>query len=191
MKKTLRNIVGGLGLLTLVSGCTGLGAVMATSDDPATRAIGTIMYHDGAHQDKIKEQEAGRNEVNVYHSKNDITACERILKEKTAMVKALSHLLENAISEEDKIVLNYIKTIPRVVCGGDVNKDGYLDWYYYDGNGNKYNAIKMTIYKNIKSSDLQKKYSKCITRFAYFNEKKAQPIPENTLIIGYQGYTQE
>ena len=69
MKKTLVNkfimpVVLGIGLA--VSGCTGLGAVMSTSNDPRTRFVGNLMYHESSHQDRIKESRAGRSEVNVY-----------------------------------------------------------------------------------------------------------------------------
>ena len=72
MKKTLRNIVGSLGFLAMVSGCTGMGAVMSTSNDPRTRFVGNLMYHESAHQDRIKEAEAGRSEVNVYQERKQI-----------------------------------------------------------------------------------------------------------------------
>ena len=75
MKKTLRNIVGGLGLLTLVSGCTGMGAVMSTSNDPRTRLIGNVMYHESSHQDRMKEAGAGRSEVNVYGGERQKKNC--------------------------------------------------------------------------------------------------------------------
>jgi hypothetical protein len=52
-----------------VYGCTGLGAVMSTSDDPKTRLIGNLMYYESAHQDRMEEAREGKTEVNVYHSK--------------------------------------------------------------------------------------------------------------------------
>ncbi len=64
-KKTLNKIISagmGLGMLT---GCAGMGAVMSGSDDPATRAMGTLMYIEGSHEQRMEEAEAGRSEVNV------------------------------------------------------------------------------------------------------------------------------
>lgn len=58
----------GIGLIATtlgLGGCTGLGAVMQTSDDPAARALGTIMYHEGRHEQRVEEAEAGRSQVNV------------------------------------------------------------------------------------------------------------------------------
>lgn len=69
MKNTLRNklIVTGALLTSLGfgSGCAGLGAVYMQSDDPLTRATGTIMHYEGMHQDRMEESAAGRSEVNV------------------------------------------------------------------------------------------------------------------------------
>ena len=56
-------MVGGL------AGCTGMGAAMSTSDDPRTRLIGTLMYHEEAHKERMKEAREGKTEVNVYGPK--------------------------------------------------------------------------------------------------------------------------
>lgn len=70
--KTLKNKIGKIArtgaLLTslaFASGCVGMGAVMRGSDDPLTRATGVIMYHEGMHQDRMKEQKEGKPETNV------------------------------------------------------------------------------------------------------------------------------
>jgi len=62
----------GLGLIGVlgIGGCTGMGAAMSTSNDPKTRLIGTLMHHEGLHQDKMKEAEAGKTEVNVNYDSN-------------------------------------------------------------------------------------------------------------------------
>jgi len=55
-----------------LAGCTGMGAAMSTSDDPRTRLIGTLMYHEEAHKDRMKEAREGRSEVNVYQGGDNV-----------------------------------------------------------------------------------------------------------------------
>src|SRR3989344_287441 len=62
--KIARNGLIGLSMLGMF-GCAGLGAVYMESDDPATRALGTMMYIEGSHEQKMKEAREGRSEVNV------------------------------------------------------------------------------------------------------------------------------
>jgi hypothetical protein len=64
MKKILLRFLG-LVALGILTGCAGMGAVMSTSDDPATRALGTLMYVEGSHEQRMREAEAGRSQVNV------------------------------------------------------------------------------------------------------------------------------
>ena len=72
MKKTLKNIIfgtglviGGLGLASGLTGCAGMGYTMMQDQDPRVRAIGNIMYHEGIHEERMEEAREGRSEVNV------------------------------------------------------------------------------------------------------------------------------
>jgi len=76
--KTIDNLMakGKMSLVLLTSlfvlgGCTGMGAAMSTSNDPKTRLIGTLMYHEGLHQDKMKEAKEGETKVNISESQRD------------------------------------------------------------------------------------------------------------------------
>jgi len=95
----------------------------------------------------------------------------------------------NEIYNEDRQLLNQIALIPRVVCRGDLDNDGMLDWYYYDGKGWRYAAMVTFIdYRGIHSIKKDKIYNKekCI----YFPGDGKPPIhlPEDILIIWPQKY---
>jgi hypothetical protein len=55
----------GLIILGLLSGCADMGAVKSTSDDPPTSELGTLMYDEGSQEQRIRESEAGRSQINV------------------------------------------------------------------------------------------------------------------------------
>ena len=70
MKNKLRNkliVTGALvASLGFGSGCAPLGAVYMQSDDPATRAWGTLMHNQGSHEQRMEEAREARSQVNVY-----------------------------------------------------------------------------------------------------------------------------
>jgi hypothetical protein len=159
MKKTLRNIIGGLGLLALVSGCTGMGAAMQTSNDPRTRLIGTIMYHESAHNERMEEAREGRSQVNV--NTQGVT-----------------------YNSEERAILNQVKSMPRVVCLGDVDNDGDIDGTYYDGKGNRFGVVE--VFRNERNALDLEKSEEYFKREFHYREGDIKIVPQNTLIIWYQ-----
>ena len=76
---------------------------------------------------------------------------------------------------------NSYPDMPRLVSKGDVNGDGNIDWAYYDGNGNRYWAIR--IYDNeegLKNSG--RKYFK--QGFGYWDyQGDFKEVPKGILIM--------
>jgi len=118
MKKGLRSIIGTglfiMGSAGFLGGCTGMGAVMSTSDDPRARLVGTLMYHEGAHEERMKEAREGRTNVKVYG--------------------------RETYNSEERAILNHVKSMPRVIYQG-INSEGIEEWIYYDGKGNRHRAL--------------------------------------------------
>ena len=66
---------GAMGLMAVtcigLTGClTGAGYTMGQHHDPRVRAIGNMVYHEGAHQERIEEAREGRSQVNVYQGEH-------------------------------------------------------------------------------------------------------------------------
>jgi len=97
---------------------------------------------------------------------------------------------QQGMSDEDRIVLNQIKSTPRIVCRGDVDNDGYLEWHYYDGKGWIYPALG--VFKNDKglgSLKPSKEYYKQ-GMWVYYpgGGKPGISLPKDILIIWPQKY---
>ena len=155
MKKSLRNIVGGLGLLAMIGCVTPQGRQF--SNQMGYTAVGTFI------QEGIKKEmgayERDRVEVNVNQGAT--------------------------YNSEERRILEQVSKMPRVVCMGDVNKDGYDDWVYHDGKGDSYWATMM--FDNEKGvGKFTKDKTHYIQNFAYWDsEKTLREVPKNVLLIYY------
>ena len=89
-------------------------------------------------------------------------------------------------NSEERAILNQVKNMPRVVCIGDYNNDGDIEWIYHNGKGQRYWAIKgfnnkAGIFDNKKSAEF------FIPGFVYYDQNKNFfDVPKNTLIINHQ-----
>ena len=157
MKKTLRNIVGSLGLLAIVGGCTTI-----YEKDPLVRQIvGGLprILQPGAYRDSV---ERGAREE------------ERDSQQET-------------YNSEERRILNQVSKMPRVVYQGDVDNNGVEDWVYHDGKGKRYYALRGFNNKegvfDIKKSE---EFSIPGFIYTIPNKGGTWDVPENTLIIYYQ-----
>ena len=146
MKKTLRNIVGGLGLLTLVAGCSS--GEFYHEASPIFNLMPRVIQP-GGHRDYVE-----RNSQN-----------------------------NQGMSNEDRMMLNQIKSTPRIICLGDVDNDGDVDGIYYDGRGNKYWAVMgFDNDRGVTSLTKSKEFYKM--SFGYITPKGCiMKVPENILVI--------
>jgi len=95
--------------------------------------------------------------------------------------------IDSGLSAEESAILEQYKRTPRVVCIGDVDNDGHLNWLYYDGKGNKFGAAAG--FRNGEGIfSLRKKEDFTRKSFTYHNHIKDEffPIPENTLVVYYE-----
>jgi len=86
-------------------------------------------------------------------------------------------------NSEDVRILNQVKNMPRVVCVGDVDNDGELDWVYQDNRGNRYGAVMGFDNKNgVTSLTQNQEFFK--RSFGYFLPSGGiMKVPENVLVI--------
>ncbi len=134
--KTLKSkMIGAIAGLAMLSGCAGLGAVYRQSNDPATRAMGTLMYNEGSHEQRMKEQREGRSEVNV-----NVGSYER---QTMNQKQDYSYEIFNNDMNKIEIILtgekNYLSYLVSRYNNGNFSKKGY---WIHDKKENSWWKIK-------------------------------------------------